>query len=37
LVNVSKYMSKVASFCAVNFHYFAKIGKKLGKFVFLLV
>jgi hypothetical protein len=24
-------MSKVASFCAVNFHYFAKIGKKLGE------
>jgi hypothetical protein len=32
-------MSKVVSFSAVNFHYFARenLRKKLGKFVFLLV
>jgi hypothetical protein len=36
LVNVSKYMSKVVSFCAVNFHYFAreKLRKNLGNLCF---
>ncbi len=35
-MNVSKYMSKEVSFCAVNFHYFArqKLRKILGNLCF---